>query len=211
MSKRDVIRNFTPRLYYIGNRKTIFTYKNYAIWLSISIAHSVLIFFGTYFVYLNSVFDEHGKSSDLWSFSVCMFFSIILSVSIRLVVTQRLHNMFNMLSVTFFSILLYYIYSWLSNLTSFSKTYLTSEQLHTSPLFYLTIFLCAGFIFILDLFYESIIVNLLGSPSEYMRKAVNSNKGLPDGWEEEFDRLMKKKEHKYTLQDIAHENNNGKG
>jgi hypothetical protein len=59
------------------------------------------------------------------------------------------------------------------------------------------------------MFYESILVNMLGSPGQYMRKVVNSNKGLPDGWEEEFDRLYNKQEHKYTLQDIKHENNNG--
>lgn len=31
--KRESIRNFTPRLYYIGNRKTIFTYAHYIMWI----------------------------------------------------------------------------------------------------------------------------------------------------------------------------------
>lgn len=31
--KRETIRNFTPRLYYIGNRKTIFTYGHYIMWI----------------------------------------------------------------------------------------------------------------------------------------------------------------------------------
>ncbi|CAI2359865.1 unnamed protein product [Moneuplotes crassus] len=206
VTKREIIRNLTPRLYYIGNRKTIFTYKNYAIWLCISITHSIIAFFGTLFCYQNAIFNESGKTPDLWSYSVCMFFSVILGVSIRLMITQRLHNVFNILSISLLSIMLYYTYSWVSNLTSFSKTYLTSEQLHTSPLFYLTIFLCAGLICILDLFQQSILVNLVGSPSEYMRKVANNHKDFSEGWELEFNRLMRIKEQKYTLQDIKHEN-----
>lgn len=31
--KRESIKNFTPRLYYIGNRKTIFTYAHYIMWI----------------------------------------------------------------------------------------------------------------------------------------------------------------------------------
>jgi magnesium-transporting ATPase (P-type) len=40
--KREQIKNFTPRLYYVGNRKTIFTYTNYSIWIFISIFHSLI-------------------------------------------------------------------------------------------------------------------------------------------------------------------------
>jgi len=208
-NRADIIRNFTPRLYYIGNRKTIFTYTNYAIWLSISIIHSLIIFLGTYFIFKTTILDKDGKNAGLWSFSVTMFFSIILAINIRLMVTQRLINLFNFISVTCFSLLLYYAYNWGSNYTSISKTYLTSEQLHVSPIFYFTIFLCSGLIFLLDLFYETILVNLMQSPSQYMRKAVNDNKILPEGWEEEFDWLQKKKDKKYTMQDLKREKHNG--
>lgn len=47
------------------------------------------------------------------------------------------------------------------------------------------------------------------SPSQYMRKAVNDNKILPEGWEEEFDWLQKKKDKKYTMQDLKREKHNG--
>lgn len=125
-------------------------------------------------------------------------------------VTQRLVNLFNFIGVTCFSLLLYYAYNWGSNYISISKTYLTSEQLHVSPIFYLTIFLCSVLILVLDLFYESILVNLMQSPSQFMRKAVNDNKQLPEGWEQEFDRLQQKKEMKYTISDLKHEKYNGK-
>ena len=108
-----------------------------------------------------------------------MFFSIIIIVTIRLVVTHRVLNLFNILSFTVFSLILYYGYNWLSNYLPFSKTYLTSEQLHESPIFYLTIFLCCGFVYVSDLFYETILVNLVGSPSQYMRRVVNQRGELP--------------------------------
>jgi len=39
-----------------------------------------------------------------------------------------------------------------------------------------------------------------------MRKVVNNHKDFSEGWELEFNRLMRIKEQKYTLQDIKHEN-----
>jgi magnesium-transporting ATPase (P-type) len=38
--KGRIVREYTPRLYYIGNRKLIFTYTSYAIWMMVSIFHS---------------------------------------------------------------------------------------------------------------------------------------------------------------------------
>ena len=43
-----------------------------------------------------------------------------------------------------------------------------------------------------------------------MRKTVHDNKHMPEGWEDEFNRLYEKQEMKYTLNDIKHENSNGK-
>lgn len=61
--RADIIRNFTPRLYYIGNRKTIFTYSNYTIWICISIVHSLIIFWTTYFVFKNAILDQDGRNA----------------------------------------------------------------------------------------------------------------------------------------------------
>ena len=154
--------------------------------------------------------DEDGRNPGLWAFSVTMFFSIILAVTIRLCVTQRLFNIFHFICIIFLSLLLYYGYNWLSNYFSFSKTYLTSVQLHTSPQFYLTIFLCAGFILVCELFIETIFVNLWGSPSEYMRKVVNDYKHLPPDFEEEFNRLMLRKEEQFVRDDLQRERYNYK-
>jgi len=41
---------------------------------------------------------------------------------------------------------------------------MTSEMLHTTPLFYMTVFLCVAFSFAIDLLVETIKVNLLRKP-----------------------------------------------
>lgn len=204
--KREIIREFCPKLYYIGNRKTIFTFTNYFIWVSIAIVHSLICFLFTYFVFSTSTIDTDGKNNGLWSFSVTLFFSIIIVVTIRLCVTARLFNILHLVSILLLSLLLYYAYSWFSNYFTYSKTYLTSEQLHESPIFYLTVFLCSGLILITDLFYETILVNLLGSPSMYMRKVVNQRGELPENFENEYERLYKKKRQKFANEDIRREN-----
>jgi hypothetical protein len=123
---------------------------------------------------------------------------------------MKLYNIFTFLSFTVFSLLLYYGYSWLSNYLSFSKTYLVNVQLHESPLFYLTIFLCSGFILVTDLFIETIAVNLMGSPIQYMRRVVNAYRELPDNFERQFDRLMLVKEEKFVKEDLKKEEYNCK-
>lgn len=159
----------------------------------------------TFFAYQTSIIARDGKNTDIWTFSVTMFFSIIIAVTIRLCVTQKLFNIFNFISFILLSLILYYAYFWLSNYLSFSKTYLIAEQMHESPIFYLTVILCSGFILVTDLLIETIAVNLMGSPLHYMRRAVNQYNELPDDFERNFDKLMLKKSEKFVREDLKKE------
>lgn len=77
--------------------------------------------------------------------------------------------------------------------------------MHESPIFYLTVILCSGFILVTDLLIETIAVNLMGSPLHYMRRAVNQYNELPDDFERNFDKLMLKKSEKFVREDLKKE------
>ena len=203
--KRDQLLSLTPQLYYVGRRGLIFTYLNYLYWIFCALMYSLLIFLVTYFVFAYSIMDRYGRNTDMWGFSMCMFFSVMIVVTIKLMSTGRLFNIINFIAIFLLSLSLYYGYSWISNYMNFSKTLLTSEELHESPIFYLTIFLCSGTVLVFELFVETIRVNLMGSPAELTRKEINSGSGVSIWFEKQFARLLKNKEIGFVKQDIRKE------
>ena len=68
---------------------------------------------------------REGMSSDLWSFSVTFFHAIIIIVNIRLIAYSRLLNILNFVAIIFTSLLLFFLYGWISNFMWYSKTYMT--------------------------------------------------------------------------------------
>ena len=203
--KRDQLLELTPRLYYLGRRGLIFTYLNYFYWICCAVVHSLLIFLITYYVFGYTIMDRYGRNTDMWGYSMWMFFSVMIIITIKIMATGRLFNIFNFIAIFLLSLALYYGYSWVSNYLNFSKTLLTSEQLHESPIFYLTIFLCCGTVLIFELLIETVRVNLMGGPAEYARKEINWNKIIPYYFDKEFTRLLKIKELGFVHQDIRKE------
>jgi len=104
---------------------------------------------------------------------------------------------------------LFYAYQWYGNFVyqlQTHKTYLSSETIHRSPLFYLVIFGCASSAFIIDLFIETIKVNLLGRPTQYIRAKINKGKEITPEIEHKFEELRKKYEEYFIKLDIKREN-----
>lgn len=109
--------------------------------------------------------------------------------------------------------LLYYGYTWASNyyvVYAITYTYGSSVTMHKSPLFYLIIFGCAGGAFVIDLFVETIKVNLLGRPSSYIRSKLNTGHELTPEIIYEFENLRTKREENFIQLDIKREKFNQK-
>ncbi len=66
-----------PKLYYIGQKSTIFTWTNYFIFVFTGICHSVIVFVIPYYVYTFCIIDINGLNPDMWIFSVTSFSSVI--------------------------------------------------------------------------------------------------------------------------------------
>mmetsp|Transcript_36051 Transcript_36051/g.35655 ORF Transcript_36051/g.35655 Transcript_36051/m.35655 type:complete len:117 (-) Transcript_36051:17-367(-) len=93
----------------------------------------------------------------------------------------------------------------MSDSIQFSYTYQTSVMLHTSPLFYLTVLICVGFTFSIDLFIETVKVNLLGRPSAFIRKEINTKGYISPEARQVLDRLVDQNDRKMARKDIERE------
>lgn len=204
--ERDAVKALYPSLYYVGQRSTIFTLRNYFIWVGSGFFTSFAFFMFVHYSCQFGIMNENGKNTDMWGASIILFTSIILTVNVRIIVTHRLINLINFISIFGLSILLFYLYHWISNYATFwtSKTYVTSEEIHKSPIYYLLIFGCTGTMFVIDLFVETIKVQLLDSPTN-VRAQLNGSKGVTETIEGEFKEIRKKYEERFMKEDLLHE------
>jgi magnesium-transporting ATPase (P-type) len=69
-------RKFMPKLYYVGQKSTIFNWTNYFIWVIYGVAHAVIVFTIPYFIFKDSIWQESGTTADIWIFSVTSFTSL---------------------------------------------------------------------------------------------------------------------------------------
>jgi magnesium-transporting ATPase (P-type) len=74
----DELKPYLPKLYYVGQKSTIFNWTNYFIWILNGIAHSVIVFVIPYYAYLEKISSPHGQTADMWVFSVTSFTSVII-------------------------------------------------------------------------------------------------------------------------------------
>ena len=91
-------------------------------------------------------------------------------------VNERFYSFLNLFTIFVLSIFIYYAFLWICNEMTFSHTYATALELHITPHYYLTVLLCTGLCFIVDLFKTSFTFNFLTSPTDYLRMLVNQGK-----------------------------------
>ena len=76
-----------PKLYYVGQKSTIFNIPNYLLWMLMGVAHALVIFLVPYYIYLGTVITDKGETGDMWAFSISSFTAIII---VSLILTN--HN-----------------------------------------------------------------------------------------------------------------------
>lgn len=88
---------------------------------------------------------------------------------------------------------------WVSNRVATSDTYLVVLVLHQSRLYYLTVLLCSGLTFMVDLFYKGVMFNIFTSPTDFLRYLVN-NKLSPKDYEGQFNAIYEPIREKYVYE-----------
>lgn len=114
----------------------------------------------------------------MWVFSIASFTAVIFIVSLKLMVTSRYFTWFNMISIFFLSLGIYFTYVWASNYTGFSNTYASVPEIFGSPLYYLTVVLCVSFCYIVDIFIESWKFEFRTNPTDFLRKVIKKKKDI---------------------------------
>lgn len=78
------VKPFLPKLYYVGQKSTIFNIPNYLLWIMVGVCHALVIFLLPYYIYLGTVIEEKGETGDMWAFSISSFTAIIIVTRFKL-------------------------------------------------------------------------------------------------------------------------------
>ncbi len=100
----------------------LFNNTNYMMWFLIGSAHAAIVYFVPLYTFVDSgimwgkgVSHNDGKTSDLWTMSLCSFTSIIFAVNIKLLLGSRSLTLIHFFAITITSIGLYFTWMWVSD------------------------------------------------------------------------------------------------
>lgn len=116
----------------------------------------------------------------------------------------RYYTVFNFIAIFALSLGIYYAFMWVAGNMTFFKTYASIAQIHDTPLYFLTIFLCVGLTFSVDLFLTGIKYNIYTSPSDFLRTIVSRKLKVEDH-EEEFNAIYSEIRTKIVKEDVQQE------
>ena len=195
---------FLPKLYFVGQKSTIFTNVNYALFVLQAVFHAVLVFVVPYYTYLDSIAMSNGQTADLWMFSVTSFTAIILTVDLKLCGFTRHFSYWNFLALVPLSVLIYYAFIWVLQLFPQDPTYETMVEIHMSPLYYLAILLMVAIAYFSDQFVVTMLFNVFPSPTDFLRGLVRQGED-PARHRSAFEKLYAKIQQYYLEEGFKRE------
>lgn len=130
------LKSEIPKLYAVGQNKTIFTTSRFVAWVLWAIFQSLVLFGLNYLVFEYIIFNNEGLNGDLWSFSITYFTTIILLVDFKLAINTTYWICLHWIALFPLSILLYFAYFFVSNYLATNWSYLTPMLLIRMVQFY---------------------------------------------------------------------------
>ena len=175
------IRKLYPSLYYIGSKKTIFTWNSYILKNLIGYIHSLIVFIiPIYITQETNILKSNGQNTDIWSLSLISFTCLYAAVTCHLVVQTRWWTWVSCFFYIVCSLFVYIGYVWFSDWWTYSMVTGTVVILHLSPTFYLTVFLITVALFLSDLAIEQLRIIFFKNGSDYVLEFMKRKKG--EGW-----------------------------
>lgn len=89
-------------------------------------AHSLIIYFATYYLYKEHIFFEEGYTTGLWALSLIQFTAIILMVDLKIAFCTKSWTVFNYVAFWFTSIFFYFAFM-------VASEYFTDSNAHGTP------------------------------------------------------------------------------
>jgi len=119
--------------------------------------------------------------------------------------TSRYFTWLNLFCIFFMSLGVYFIYVWGSNYTGFSQTYQSIPMIFQSPHYYLTVFVCVMFCYLIDLLVEAWRFEIKTTPTNFLRRLIKFEKAMDKERQTEFEMIFGKIKVKGIGQDFERE------
>lgn len=183
------LKKYYPRIYYIGQSNTIFTWKNFVYWVIQGCIHGLLVFLMTLFTLNEGIILTIGITADLWVFSIVMFSIIILMVDLKLALYTQSWTYLMGISIMVGSLVIYFVYVWIADQIVIFNIYKTASLTFSTPLTYLCSFATLMILLIFDI--SSIILSqeLTDNLVWYFKYLVNTEQ---ENNKENFEKAIKK-------------------
>jgi phospholipid-transporting ATPase len=139
LEHKKALREKIPNVYSVGRENQIFTLSNFLLNVFNGVFHSCIVFFIPLYASEEGIFTSDGQSYDLWSFSIASFSCIIIIVNIKIGLATKLWNKFHYFSVLFISVVLYFVFILIYDVTTYTPAYHTVLFLIKTHYFYFCI------------------------------------------------------------------------
>ncbi|KYQ93719.1 transmembrane protein [Tieghemostelium lacteum] len=106
VDEESILEN--PMLYKNLQKREVLSKRSFLIWNLAGLWHSLVIFFGTKFLFSNDVMDASGHTAGIWTLGTIVATTSILTVNFRMSIEIKTWNIFNLFGILI-SLLAYFI------------------------------------------------------------------------------------------------------
>lgn len=180
------MRKLYPQLYYIGAKRTIMTMKAYYYHSFVGVIHALFIYYVSVAVFqdTNILTGDGGYSVGVHGLSLTAFTAMFGIVTARIVMWTRWWTGVNFFFYSVMSVGAYVLYMWIAEYMGISAE--ISEALvplHGASIFWLTLFLLVGTVFVAEVGMEHYRMTYHMNGSDWVRAFMKEKNG--HGWNDE--------------------------
>lgn len=143
-------KDLVSQAYELGKENLLFTSGSFISCIMIGALHASIIFFLPIFTLSQGILNINGSVSDFWTASITSFTSVILLVTLKLILSIRFWTIWHIISISILSLSLYIGFILLYDRLPIPAGG-TIAVLTSSPIPFITIFLCLSLAISLDI------------------------------------------------------------
>lgn len=173
------LKKLYPYLYYVGSKKTIYTFSLFICHMGYALLHTMIIFFlPLAFTQESNILLSTGENSDFWAFSLTSFTCVIAVVNVRINIWTRWWTWINVIFYVL-TIMVYIAYIWIAEGINFTADTFVRVT-NGSGAFWLTVLFVTGLIIVSDAGIEYLRITYFKNGSDYIRELVALKREQPD-------------------------------
>lgn len=185
----DLLKEYYPYLYYMGQKSYIFTIWNAIKWISIGIVFGVMLYLLTIYSVCNTTINPDGHTADIWFVSILNYTAVVLVVDLKLGMHTKTWTWLNWISIIVLSVLIYLSFTFVGEYLPFFNSNHTVMTLYKTWHFFLlqlllliTAYLYDQVVLIweketktpLSILYRSIRLRHKDAAKEYFERAIQT-------------------------------------